>query len=78
VIAGFIFCGLLYIPSLILANQALAVLDHPEVESGSRGVASAAKWLAIVGLVLLVLGTVVWTGLMAVSMFGVGGVGPVP
>jgi hypothetical protein len=76
-IAGFVICGLLYVPALILANQALAVLDLPEVESGSRGMAIAAKWIAIVGLVLIVLGMIVWIAMMAISIGG-SGLGLVP
>jgi len=69
-IADFVICGILCIPALILANQALAILDRPGVQSGSRGMASAARVLAIIGIVLLVLGVVVMIVMFAVGAFG--------
>jgi hypothetical protein len=70
-IADFVICGILCIPALILANQALAVLDRPGVQSGSRGMASAARVLAIIGIVLLVLGAVI--GIIALVLGVIGG-----
>jgi hypothetical protein len=73
-IADFVICGILCIPALILANQALAVLDRPGVQSTSRGMASAAKVMAIIGIVLLILGVIggiIWVIFVA-GMAGMG------
>lgn len=57
-IVGLVVCGVLLIPAWILANQALAVLDRPGVQSGSRGTASSARTVAIFGIAVLVLSAV--------------------
>ena len=57
-IANFVCCNLLFIGALILGNQALAVLDRPGVQSGSRGLAVAARVLGIIGIFWLVLGVI--------------------
>lgn len=64
-IAGLVVCGVPLIPALILANQALAVLTRPGIESGSRGIASAARIVAILGIAVLLLSAIsafVWFG----------------
>jgi len=64
-LAGLVVCGVPLIPALILANQALAVLGRSGIESGSRGMASAARIVAILGIAVLVLsaiGASVWFG----------------
>jgi hypothetical protein len=54
-IANFVCCNLLFIGALILGNQALAVLDRPGVQSGSRGMANAARILGFIGIGYLIL-----------------------
>ena len=57
-ICNFLICNLLFIPALILGNQALAVLDRPGVESSARGQAAAARIMGIIGIFWLVLGVI--------------------
>ena len=73
-IASFVICNVLCIPAFILANDALRVLDRPEVHSGSRGLASAAKIVAIIGIVFLALGAVFMI-LWFIMLFGTMGLG---
>ncbi|MBM3477267.1 MAG: hypothetical protein FJX75_28705 [Armatimonadetes bacterium] len=68
-------CGLLFIPALILGNQALAVLDRPGVASNSRGMAVAARVLGIIGIFwicLAVIGAILWFAFIA-AMVAQGG-----
>jgi len=58
-IANFVCCNLLFIGALILGNQALAVLDRPGVQSGSRGMANAARILGFIGIPWLLISIVV-------------------
>lgn len=67
-IANFLCCNLLFIGALILGNQALAVLDRPGVQSGSRGIAVAARILGIIGifwLALSIIGAIIYTLVIA-------------
>jgi len=75
-IANFVCCNLLFIGALIMGNQALAVLDRPGVQSGSRGMANAARILGIVGifyLVLCIIGGIIWAVVVAGAAASSGG-----
>jgi hypothetical protein len=64
-------CVILFIPALILGNQALAVLDRPGVTSGSRGIAVAARVLGIIGIfwfLLCVIGTILYVLVIAAAI----------
>ena len=81
-IGNFLICNLLWIPALIMGNQALAVLDRPGVESSSRGYASAARVLGIIGIIWMILsivGMILWFavfGSMMAAGAGAGGMSP--
>jgi len=75
-IANFVCCNLLFIGALILGNRALAVLDRPGVESGSRGQANAARILGIIGifwLILSIIGGIIWGVVVAGAAASGGG-----
>ena len=55
IVLGSFCCALAWIPTLILANQALAVLDRRGVNSSSRGIAVAGRVLGFVGIGFMVL-----------------------
>jgi hypothetical protein len=65
-IANFMFCPLFCIPALILGNQALAVLNRPDVPKDSRGLAVAARVLGIIGIAAAVILAVVWVVVVTV------------
>jgi hypothetical protein len=60
-------CGILHIISLILAIVAKReIREHPGMQG--EGNATAAFWISIVGLVLLVLGIIVYAVLIALGI----------
>jgi len=59
-IANFFCCPLLFIGALIMGNQALAIIDRPGVQSGSRGMANAARILGFIGIAWLILTFIFW------------------
>jgi hypothetical protein len=75
-IANFVCCPFLFIVALVLGNQALAVLDRPGVQSGSRGMANAARILGFIGigwLILSIIGWIVWFVVVAGAAASGGG-----
>jgi hypothetical protein len=58
-IFGFLFCGLLNFYGFGLASSVIETVDYYNVARDKRGIAVAAKVIAVVGIVLWILGIIV-------------------